>query len=175
MLPVPGSLAQTGREWPSEWLYYATSKGVRMTGMPAWEFRLSEQSLWATVSFLKVLPGLSVQEYQRRLAAVGTQCAPRQDLPDMPPKQLGDLLLRQYGCHSCHLIDGVIGPPSFTGPPLRAWPRCGYIAGTLPNTRENLARWISDPQQVSPATLMPDLDVPEAHAKAMAAFLFSQR
>src|SRR5688572_26333370 len=36
MLPIASNLAQTAREWPAEWLYYVTKKGVRMSGMPAW-------------------------------------------------------------------------------------------------------------------------------------------
>jgi mono/diheme cytochrome c family protein len=175
LLPIPASLAQTAREWPPESLYYVTSKGVRMTGMPAWELRLSERSLWATVAFMRTLPQLDAPQYRQRLAALTAACEPRTDLPDLPREELGDILLRQYGCHACHVIDGVVGPRSFTGPPLRAWPQRGYIAGVLPNTPANLARFIRDPQAISPATLMPDLDVPPSHAQAMAAFLFAQR
>jgi mono/diheme cytochrome c family protein len=175
LMPVPASLVQTAREWPAEWLYYVTSKGVRMTGMPAWEFRLAEDSLWATVAFLKVLPSLTPVEYRERVAAVEARCAPRTDFPDVDPDELGDILVRQYGCHACHLIDGVTGPRSLTGPPLRSWAGRGYIAGTLPNTRENLVRWLRDPQAVKPGSQMPDLGIPENHAVAMAGFLFSPR
>jgi mono/diheme cytochrome c family protein len=173
MLPIPASLVQTAREWPPEALYYVTRKGVRMTGMPAWEMRLSERSLWATVAFMKTLPDLDAPRYQQRLATLESACEARTDLPDLPPEDMGDILLRQYGCHACHVIDGVVGPSSYTGPPLRAWSKRGFIAGVLPNTRANLADFISDPQQFSPATLMPDLDVPPRHAEAMAAFLFA--
>lgn len=175
LLPVPASLVQTARDWPAEWLYYVTREGVRMTGMPAWEVRLSEQSLWDTVAFLKVLPELTPADYAARAAALQGQCPPRSDLPDMRPDVPGDVLLRQYGCHACHHIDGVTGPRSTTGPALSSWPRRSYIAGTLPNTPENLVRWIRDPKAVSPQTLMPDLGVAESHAMEMAAFLFSQR
>jgi len=174
LLPVPASLAQTAREWPAEWIYYVTSKGVRMTGMPAWEVRLSPQSLWATVAFVKTLPQLDAAGYAQGIEDAAADCERRRDLPDMPSRKLGDVLLRQYACHTCHVIDGVVGPPSHTGPALRAWQQRGYIAGVLPNTPENLARWISDPRQVSPQTLMPDLNVPPSHARAMAAFLFAQ-
>jgi mono/diheme cytochrome c family protein len=175
LLPIPASLVQTAREWPPESLYYVTRKGVRMTGMPAWEMRLSERSLWATVAFMRTLPDLDASTYRRQLAALQARCEARTDLPDLPPQEMGDILLRQYGCHACHVIDGVVGPRSFTGPPLRAWAKRGFIAGVLPNTPANLAQFIGDPQQFSPATLMPDLDVPPRHAAAMAAFLFAQR
>jgi mono/diheme cytochrome c family protein len=175
MLPIPASLVHTAREWPPEYLYHVTSKGVRMTGMPAWEVRLSERSLWATVAFLQTLPELDPPTYGQRVAALQAGCEPRSDLPALPREDLGEILLRQYGCHACHVIDGVVGPPSFTGPPLRDWPRRGYIAGVLPNTPHNLVAFIQDPRRISPSTLMPDLEVPARHAEAMAAFLFAQQ
>ncbi len=185
MLPIPSNLADVARKQEPEWLYYVTRKGVRMTGMPAWEYRLSEHSLWSTVAFLEELPGLSVADYRARAAAsADVQCAPRTDLP-APGEDLsiweralaaapGEVLLRQYACHSCHVIEGVVGPRIFTGPPLVDWSRRGYIAGVLPNTPANLAHWIIAPQSVSPGTLMPALDVAPEHARVMAAFLFAQ-
>lgn len=173
VIPVPAGLAHTARTWSPERLYYLTTKGVRMTGMPAWEVRLSDESRWGIVAFLKVMPQLTADDYRTRLAEADVGCPQREDLPDIAPDELGDVLLRQYGCHACHLIDRVTGPENFSGPPLHAWPQRAYIAGTLPNTPENLALWIRDPQAISPQTLMPDLDVPPRHAEAMAAFLFS--
>lgn len=178
LLPVPGNLAHAAQEWPAEWIFYVTSKGVRMTGMPAWEVRLSDDSLWSTVAFVKTLPRMDAQAYEQAVSANAAVCERRRDLPELrgaSMREMGDLLLRQYGCHACHIIEGVTGPRTHTGPVLSAWPRRSYIAGVLPNTQENLARWISDPRAISPQTLMPDLGVPPAHAEVMAAFLFSQR
>jgi mono/diheme cytochrome c family protein len=172
LLPVPGNLAQTALEWPPAWLYYVTRKGVRMTGMPAWEYRLAEPDLWATVAFLQELPSLQPAEYAAR-AARAPACAQRQDLPRTADEP-GPTLLRQYACHACHVIEGVVGPDSHSGPPLRDWPRRAYIAGVLPNTPANLERWIREPKAVSPGTTMPDLDVPAEHARAMARYLFRQ-
>jgi mono/diheme cytochrome c family protein len=175
MMPVPTNLAGVAGQQPPEWLYYVTRKGVRMTGMPAWEFRLSEQSLWAVVAFVKALPTLSAAEYDARLRA-GAQhdCEARaQHTP--PPTDDGAVLLRQYACHSCHIIQGVVGPDSRVGPRLAAWPRRAMIAGTLPNTPENLAGFIRDPRAHDPGSLMPPLGVTEADARAMAAFLFAQQ
>lgn len=172
MLPIPSNLVQSGREWPAAWLHYVTRKGVRMTGMPAWEYRISDRDLWATVAFLKALPTLSAREYMAQ-AQAAVECPDRQDLPSSSDEP-GPTLLRQYGCDACHVIEGVVGPRSHVGPPLHDWPRRGYIAGVLPNTPANLERWIRDPQGVSPGTLMPDLEVPPEHARAMARFLFAQ-
>jgi mono/diheme cytochrome c family protein len=174
LLPTASSLVQTAREWPAEWLYYVTKKGVRMTGMPAWEYRLSEESLWSTVAFLKQLPFITRDEYLAMThAARARQCAPSEELPSNRSRDLQKIVLRQYSCHSCHQIEGVTGPKAHVGPPLRDWSRRKYIAGVAPNTEENLVSWILDPQAMSPGTLMPDLHVAEAHAREMAAYLFA--
>jgi mono/diheme cytochrome c family protein len=171
MLPVPASLTHSATVQSPEWLYHVTRKGVRMTGMPAWEYRLSEESLWSVVAFVRMLPRFDVAGYRdfTRSTAHAT-CEARSSVP--PPVEGADVLLRQYGCHSCHRIEGVVGPQVDTGPALVDWARRGYIAGVLPNTRSNLASWIEDPTTVSPQTLMPDLGVSPAHARAMAEFLF---
>jgi mono/diheme cytochrome c family protein len=174
MLPVPGSLAHAAAAHPREWLYHVTRKGVRMTGMPAWEYRLSDESLWSVVAFLEMLPDLDVNGYRAFSAtAADAPCEPRATVPART--EGADVLLRQYACHSCHQIEGVVGPRVETGPPLVDWPRRAYIAGVLPNTEENLARWIMDPPAISPQTLMPDLGVPPEHARAMAEFLLTSR
>jgi cytochrome c551/c552 len=85
-----------------------------------------------------------------------------------------EVLLRQYACHACHRIDGVVGPTTYVGPPLAEWHRRKYVAGELPNTYDNLTAFIMSPQASSPGSLMPDLAVPEAHARRIAAFLLRE-
>ena len=173
MLPTPNNLVESARMWSPEALYVITRKGVRMTGMPAWEYRLSDHSLWSTVSFLIELPTLSSTEYDQLVADSDAHCERSSVVPaDQAP--LDDVLLRQYACHACHQIDGVVGPETFVGPPLTQWHRRKLIAGELPNTPENLAAFIRSPQQHSPGSLMPDLGVSDAHAKEIAAFLMGE-
>ena len=170
MLPVPASLVDAASSQPPEWLYHVTRKGIRMTGMPAWEYRLSEESLWSVVAFVESLPALDTHGYRAYLdSSAQSRCDRRVSLP--PPEEGPDVLLRQYACHSCHRIEGVVGPRVDAAPALIDWPQRGYIAGVLPNTEENLARWIMTPAAVKPQTLMPDLGVPPEHARAMAKFL----
>jgi len=170
--PVATNLTQSAREWPANLLYHVTKKGVRMTGMPAWEFTMSEQSLWATVAFLKQLPKHNAASYTA-LASSSQACPAPIQLTDTPSEDYAKIVLRQYACHSCHIIQGVVGPKSHVGPALTAWSQRRYIAGVLPNTPDNLARWIQHPQQLRPGTLMPDLKVPESHARVMASYLFT--
>jgi cytochrome c2 len=85
----------------------------------------------------------------------------------------GRLALTQYACHACHKIPGVTGSDVFVGPPLKGIAGRKFIAGRLPNTADNLVRWIRDPKQVDPLTAMPMLGVTEADANDMTAYLLS--
>ena len=85
----------------------------------------------------------------------------------------GELLLRDYGCHACHVIPGVAGANALVGPPLTAWAKRHYIAGSLTNTPENLIEWLQYPQRVEPGTAMPDLGVTEQDARDMGAYLYT--
>lgn len=98
---------------------------------------------------------------------------------DTPPlttgtaAERGQLLLQQYPCAQCHRIRGVANATGNIGPPLDRVARRVYLAGVLPNTPDNLVRWIRHPRHIDPLTAMPDLQVNEADARAMAAYLMS--
>lgn len=87
----------------------------------------------------------------------------------------GRLLLRQFGCGDCHVIDGVEVAEGRVGPPLTGIADRVYLAGRLPNTPDNMVRFIRAPQSVDPRTAMPDLQVTERHARDMTAYLYSRR
>ena len=83
----------------------------------------------------------------------------------------GRLLLRQFGCGSCHRIPGVPAAKGNTGPPLDGIGRRVYLGGVLPNSPANMVDWIRDPRRFDPETAMPDLQVSEGHARDMVAYL----
>jgi cytochrome c len=85
----------------------------------------------------------------------------------------GPHAIQQYGCGSCHTIPGVRSATATVGPPLTAWSRRTYIAGILPNTPENLIRWIEAPQSVLPGNAMPNMQVTPADAADIAAYLYA--
>jgi cytochrome c2 len=87
----------------------------------------------------------------------------------------GRLLLRQFGCGTCHRIPGVATAQGNVGPPLDAIARRVYLAGLLPNTPDNMVRWIRAPQSIDPRTAMPDLQVTDEHARDMTTYLYSLR
>jgi cytochrome c2 len=98
---------------------------------------------------------------------------------DAPPPALGGdpengkLLLRQFACGSCHAIPGVAAAHGKVGPPLEGVASRVYLAGTLPNTPEQMAAFIRAPHKADPKTAMPDLGVTEAHARDMVAYLYT--
>jgi len=81
-------------------------------------------------------------------------------------------LIQAFGCGACHTIDGVQGADGKVGPSLTHFAELRYIAGTLPNTPQNLVRWIEHPQEVEPGTVMPDLNVADPQARDIAAYLY---
>lgn len=87
----------------------------------------------------------------------------------------GKQLLWQYGCGACHRIEGVAGAQGNVGPPLDNIAKRVYLAGVLPNTRENLVRWIMAPQEIDPLTAMPDTGVTETQARDIAAYLYREQ
>lgn len=87
----------------------------------------------------------------------------------------GKLLLRQFGCGTCHEIPGVAGARGRVGPPLAGMAARAYIAGVLPNTPQNMAAFIREPAIADPAIVMPAMGVGEEHARDMAAYLSTLR
>lgn len=85
----------------------------------------------------------------------------------------GRQLIRTYGCHSCHAIPGVRGADGLVGPPLVGVARRVYIAGRLPNTPENMIRWLQDPQAFDPQSGMPNMGVTEPDARDIAGYLYT--
>jgi mono/diheme cytochrome c family protein len=173
LLPVPNNLAQTGREWSASEIYWVTRYGLKMTGMPAWGMRFREDDLWAVVAFVKHLPRLTVADYRKWDEGIESQSsAVGAEAVDKGNPVRGRLALQQHACTACHHIPGVVGSLSHVGPPLDGVAARKYLAGRLPNSPENMVRWIRDPRSVSPQTLMPDLGVDEQAARDMAAYLF---
>ena len=111
------------------------------------------------------------------LAAALAACTATEPPPtvDGGDPERGRLQLEQYACGSCHVVPGVRQAHGTVGPSLGQYARRVYVAGEIPNQPDILVRFIADPQEQVPGTLMPDLGVPEAHARDMGAYLMSLR
>jgi mono/diheme cytochrome c family protein len=181
MQPLPGPLVDARRHWRPRELYWLTRHGIRMSGMPAWEFRLQEGELWELVAFMQRLPDLNAGQYaewMRRAPpapACGRETEPTVAAATAPDIARGRMALHQHACSACHMIPGVTGSQVHVGPALDGVGSRRLIAGTLTNTPQNMARWIMHTQQVKPGTAMPQLGVGEREAREMAAYLATLR
>lgn len=179
MQPLPGPLADASQHFRARELYWVTKKGIKMSGMPAWEYHLAEQDLWALVAFLQRLPDLAPEAFRAlTIDRAAESCvSPRADA-DADPATLprpdaarGRIALTQFACNACHLIPGVTGSEVHVGPPLAGIAGRALIAGQLANTPEAMVRWIRQPHRIDPRTAMPDMGVGERDARDIAAYL----
>ena len=169
MTPAPASLAYTATEWTPAALFWAIKEGIKMTGMPAWKYRMADADIWAVVAFLQRLPRLSPAEY-RALTPAPLAPSPQESAGE-PSARRGVHAINQYMCVTCHHIPGIVGANAPVGPPLSGIGSRTFIAGALPNTTENMVRWLRDPPSIDANTAMPALGVTERDARDIAAYL----
>jgi len=171
MQPVPGPLVDAARRWKAPEMYWIVRHGIKTSGMPAWQFHMSDAQIWQVVGFLSRLPHLTPQQFA--VFDAGVAAAAKPDRPASGPGDpvRGQVALAQYACQSCHIIPGVTGSKVHVGPQLAGFGRQERIAGRLDQSPQNLVRWIRDPRGVDPLTAMPDMGVTEEDAVDMAAYL----
>jgi mono/diheme cytochrome c family protein len=174
MTPVAANLAHTSRHWPPADLYWTIRYGIKMTGMPAWEYRLPDEDLWAIVAFLLRLPLLTPEQYATSIKSIKLG-----DPPDVAAQTAdatrGKEAIEQYACITCHQIPGIVGANAPVGPSLAGIAERSFIAGRLPNTHANMVAWLRAPQAVNPGSAMPDLGLTERDAADIAAYLATLR
>jgi len=186
MNPSPPPLVAASREWSDAEIYWIITNGLKMAGMPAFDFGTDPRQAWALTAFVQRMQTLSTPEYGRMVAAVaalgdttGIAWLPEEEgwerLHAAGNAERGATLIRAYGCASCHVIPGIGGHHGQVGPPLTSFGRRHYIAGLLANTPESLVAWLIDPPAVEPGTAMPDLGVTPEHALDIAAYLYTIR
>jgi cytochrome c oxidase subunit 2 len=101
--------------------------------------------------------------------------AARRQRPPAPPESdvaaAGELAFVRSPCAGCHTIkgtqaDGKLGP-DLTDFGARHW--IGSI--TVPNTADNLAGWITDPESIKPGSLMPPTALSPDDLRSIVAYL----
>ncbi len=85
----------------------------------------------------------------------------------------GETLIRDIGCGACHSIPGIREADSFVGPPLTAWSRRTFIAGSIPNVPQNLMSFVANAHTLRPDGAMPDFDFSKQQARDVAAYLYT--
>lgn len=173
MQPVPGSLISATQRWHPGEIYLITRRGIKMSGMPAWEYRLSDEELWSLVAFVQRLPDLTTTTYAQTVAGLqGQTCGSSATLSvGAGSAERGRVAIHQYACRGCHVIPGVAGSDLHIGPPLQGIASRRHIAGRLPNTPEAMVAWIRHPRRIDPESAMPDVGVTEQDARDIAAYL----
>ena len=106
----------------------------------------------------------------------GLQGASLQKVSADPLVQQGKQAYIQKGCAGCHTIEGqAVGNERY--PNLTNYGQRSIVAGLEPNTPENLATWIRDPQIFKPGNYMPTLfsgaEGEEEQIEAIVAYLHS--
>ena len=82
----------------------------------------------------------------------------------------GKDIYAKSACVGCHTITGV--STGVLGPTLTHFGSRGTLAaGMWPNTPDNVAAWVKDPQGLKPGVKMPNLGLTTAQAKDVAAYL----
>jgi cytochrome c2 len=103
-----------------------------------------------------------------------TSAAPPQQMSSGDPQRGADLIVK-YGCGTCHEVPGIKEADGLVGPPLDHFANRAYIAGVLPNSQDNLEKWIEHPQSIVPGNAMPDLGVSHHDAEDITAYLYTLR
>ena len=181
MMPVPPNIVHAALERPPDEVFWFIRYGLKMSGMPAWQDRMSEADMWRITALVEALPTLTPAAYAALVAEGGgpidaVDPLPQGDIPqsvEFADPERGRIAMQLHACRSCHEIPGLVGSEVHVGPSLAEAGARRYIAGVLRNTPENMVRWIMDPQDVDPLTAMPDLDVTLGEARQMAAYLYS--
>jgi cytochrome c oxidase subunit II len=87
----------------------------------------------------------------------------------------GSDLFFSTGCAACHSIQGTAAVANL-GPDLtNLAERKTLASSTLPNTSDNLARWITHPHLLKPGNLMPPTEIEDRDLEALVEFLQTLR
>jgi cytochrome c oxidase subunit 2 len=89
-----------------------------------------------------------------------------------PSAAEGARIFANSPCVTCHRIDGV--SKGYIAPDLSHFGSRTTLAGAImPNTPDNVARWIVDPQAEKPGALMPALGLQGRELENLVAYLES--
>lgn len=95
--------------------------------------------------------------------------------PAPPPSSVeaekGAGLFMEKNCVNCHSIEGLMTRGRVAPDLTHVGSRTTLAAGTIPNTPENLARWLNNPQSVKKGVLMPDIGLDTDQIAYLTAYL----
>lgn len=86
-------------------------------------------------------------------------------------EKLGEKLFTDKICMTCHTVGGTPFA-GVVGPNLSDFgSRRTLGAGTLPNDKQSLYKWLKDPPAIKPGSLMPNLNLTDEEIEALSAYL----
>jgi cytochrome c oxidase subunit 2 len=95
--------------------------------------------------------------------------------PSPEAAQAGRAVFLATACVNCHAVRGTPATGTF-GPDLtHLMSRATIGAGVAANTRDNLRRWISDPDHLKPGVLMPAMNLTDDQIDAVVTYLMTLR
>ena len=65
MEPSPPYLLDAPRRFTPQELFWITQNGIKMTGMPAWGGKMSDEKIWSVVGWLEASTRLPPQLYSQ--------------------------------------------------------------------------------------------------------------
>lgn len=151
-----------------KWTYGSSAANIYWTiiegrpgGMPGFGGKVSEDQAWRIAAYVRSLAKLPEEE------------RPAGGSPGATALERGREVFLQGPCAMCHTVRGT-GSYSRVGPDLtHLASRKTIAAGTLPNTRGNLAGWILNPQNLKPGTQMPATQLESQDLHVLLTFLES--
>ncbi len=148
-----------------------------MTGVDAMSSGMQNESWRARSAPLVSWLPLAALVFAAALAGAGcnggTAVAEAYTPPTGGDAERGKAAIEHFACGSCHTIPGVQGAEGRVAPPLNFFSRRTFVGGEVPNTPDNLVRWIKDPKSIEPGTAMPTLGVSDQQARDIAAYLYT--
>jgi cytochrome c oxidase subunit 2 len=95
----------------------------------------------------------------------------QQDFPGNPAAAEGQTVFMHNACINCHTIAGTVATGRY-GPDLTHLASRDTIAsGPIPNTPENLRKWVENPDLMKPGSLMPAMHLNDHDLDVITAYL----
>ena len=118
---------------------------------------------------------VSREEYERWVEGMKAVTEPKE--PETALAKKGQEVFNEKGCISCHAVTAANTAPAEAriGPNLTDFGERAFVAGILENNREEIKRWLRNPEKVKPANKMTGTYEPltEEELEALAEYLMS--
>ena len=87
--PAPAKLPDTVQRWSRAELFWIVKNGIKMTGMPAFGPRHSDEDLWLIVAFLQRLPNIRAEEFKEMAEKFGASQGKQPQSGQRPEQKSG--------------------------------------------------------------------------------------